>query len=118
MTTALSRHRPSGALSQGELILGVLPCLACLTGTPFAGASPAAGALALPLPRTCPFSPSAGHPLRRGKMTLPLSHKSCDGAHLQGPPYAGVMLRVCDTNAHLQGTPSAGVELRVVCRRT
>ena len=67
MTTALSRHRPSGALSQGELILGVLPCLACLTGTPFAGASPAAGALALPLPRTCPFSSSsAGHPLRRG----------------------------------------------------
>ena len=90
MTTALSRHRPSGALSQGELILEVarsasgfvpcchlrvtfsqgarrvLPCLACLTGTPFAGASPAAGALALPLPRTCPFSPSAGHPLRRG----------------------------------------------------
>ena len=47
-------------------------------------------------------------------MTLPLSHKSCDGAHLQGPPYAGVMLRVCDTNAHLQGTPSAGVELAVL----
>ncbi len=46
-------------------------------------------------------------------MTFPLSHKSCDGAHLQGPPYAGVMLRVCDTNAHLQGTPSAGVELAV-----